>query len=47
MVQVDESKPGRKDLCDLIDHWSLILSPALFVLANVYLAARNYSLKQD
>ena len=37
MVQVDESKPGRKVICDTIDHWSLILSPTLFVIANIYL----------
>jgi hypothetical protein len=42
MVMVDESKPGRKDICENIDQWALIISPACFVLANLYLLARNY-----
>jgi len=41
MVMADDSKPGRRDVCDNIDHWAIRISPAVFVVANFYLLARN------
>jgi hypothetical protein len=41
MVMADDSKPGRRDVCDNIDHWAIRISPAIFVVANFYLLARN------